>query len=230
MKPAFKRIGDIDCLVVEGQPEAPCVVLFHGYGADAQDLYPFSMELGLAKNINWVFPNGIIEVPLGPQWTGRAWFSIDVQALEKSMREGTHRDMSQLRPPEMDRAAKLTRGLIKSLQSQYSKVIWGGFSQGAMLSTELALTADKKPPGLVLLSGTLLDQKNWQPMAEDAGPIPFFQSHGVSDALLSYVNAQRLFEMLTQAGWSGEFHEFSGGHEIPRAVITKLADFYRRVL
>jgi predicted esterase len=44
---------------------------------------------------------------------------------------------------------------------------------------------------------------------------------------LGYEFAEKLFEVLSDAGLDGEFISFSGGHEIPPKVITQIASFLR---
>ena len=53
--------------------EPSTVIFFHGFGADAYDLKSLSEVLSTKNPSRWVFPQGILEVPIGPGWTGRAW-------------------------------------------------------------------------------------------------------------------------------------------------------------
>ncbi|MCB0385184.1 MAG: serine esterase [Bdellovibrionales bacterium] len=229
-KQRLEKIGPLDCVYLPGEEGGPLIVFFHGYGADAWDLAPLSHELGV-EGATWVFPNGTLEVPIGPGWTGRAWFQIDVQGLEKAMAAGTHREMSDLRPPEMDRVLLDVQKLFQALGPEdYSKVIVGGFSQGAMLSTEAILSTPMKVDGAVLLSGTLLDQAAWREKVKNRVPVDFFQSHGTQDALLSFSAAQKLEQLLREGGWRGHLRAFRGGHEIPFQVLTELKAFIHGII
>ena len=224
-KVQFTQIGPIDSLVIPGSKT--CGVLFHGYGADAADLAPLGEALG--EGLTWIFPNGIQKIPTAAGMVGRAWFQVDTQALEESLTLGTHRDMSIYRPADMEDTYQKIRKFLNEVESQYDEVLIGGFSQGAMLSTEMALRAEKKPKALIVLSGTLLCQKQWSQWAPTCQGLRFFQSHGRYDPLLSFDQAQALFQMFTDSHWVGKFHEFPGQHEIPPEIIKSLKEFLSRL-
>ena len=46
-----------------------------------------------------------------------------------------------------------------------SRFLLGGFSQGAMLATDVTLRLEEAPAGLAALSGTLLCEEEWRPRA-----------------------------------------------------------------
>lgn len=221
----LKKIGPLEALEVKGQPRMPVFVMFHGFGADAYDLSPLVNELKGAKGWNWYFPNGPLEVPVGPGFSGRAWFPIDIEALERAMREGKHRDMSGSRPAGLDRLKMMAHEFLTALGRPPEDIVLGGFSQGAMLATELCVSSTNNYRGLVILSGSLINQATWQALAPQHKGMRFFQSHGTHDALLSPAAAQKLHTMLTSAGWEGELHTFHGGHEIPGGVTRMLNEF-----
>ncbi|MCB0362342.1 MAG: hypothetical protein KDD35_06455, partial [Bdellovibrionales bacterium] len=226
----MERVGTLDCVVVPGDEKGPLVVLFHGYGADCWDLISLREELDLPE-ATWVFPNGILEVPVGPGWMGRAWTEIDLEAINSAFAAGTHRDFSQIRPPGMDRALEASLSLFKNLDLEsYSQVIVGGFSQGAMLTLEIILSSFLPVSAAILLSGTLIDEGNWRSKVELRPPIPFFQSHGSQDQVLAYSAAQKLEQLLRKAGWKGHLRSFKGGHEIPRSVVGELRSFIGEIV
>jgi phospholipase/carboxylesterase len=203
------------------------VVFFHGYGADMNDLAPLRRFLDPESRWHWYFPNGSVRVPFGGMWEGRAWFPIDMAELEKAMREGSHRVFADKRPAEFIEALELMSEEIYHLQKKYSQVVLGGFSQGAMLATHLA--AHVHPSALVILSGTLLDRAGLESTVTPQG-IPFFQSHGDADPLLSLAQAKDLYQVLESKKWQGLWAPFRGGHEIPTPILQTLNNFLRQVL
>jgi phospholipase/carboxylesterase len=220
-----KTIGSLKVLMLEGRPEGAAVMLMHGYGADYSDLIPMAEMMGLSPDVTWVFPNAAQEVIIAPGFYGRAWFQIDTRRLEESVKRGETTDMSNTTPSGLEGARKMITTTYDELLKRYSRVVIGGFSQGAMLATELALTHAKKPAGLVLLSGTLLCRERWQKLAPSCAGLAFFQSHGKNDPLLGYESAEKLNELLNGADMYGDLMTFSGGHEIPPKVIENLAHF-----
>lgn len=116
--------------------------------------------------------------------------------------------------------------LIAELDIPLSKLFLGGFSQGAILATEIALNAVEKPAGLVILSGTLINEKNWNHLAHLRAGMPFFQSHGERDPLLPLERAKALEQLLQKGGLKGKLSTFPGGHEIPPKILGELKGFF----
>jgi phospholipase/carboxylesterase len=219
-----RQMANLDCSLIEGSTPKKAIIFLHGYGADKSDLIPLAEMISRAKDTTWIFPNGIMEVIIGPGFRGRAWFTIDMARLERAMRSGQHEDFSVKRPPGLDQARERVMKLYNEVREKYPLVYLGGFSQGAMLATEIAIHSKKKPEGLVIMSGVLADPA-WQKLAKEMPGLRYLQSHGKNDAILAYDQAEKLNEVLNDAGWEGEFIPFSGGHEIPPKVIEKIARF-----
>ena len=67
----------------------------------------------------------------------------------------------------------------------------GGYSQGAMVASEVAFQTDLEIAGLVLLSGTLVDEAAWERQFHTRRGAPVFLSHGRSDPVLPFEVADR---------------------------------------
>ena len=215
--------------VASEKEKGPLIFLFHGYGASAHDLFSLHQELQAPPGTSWYFPNGFVKVPLGPNIYGRAWFPIDVEALEKAMAEASYRDLSLKIPEELpearERVVEMLEQVSKEKQVPYDKIIIGGFSQGAMLATDILLRSKEDFAKLVILSGTLLDQKEWSSLVSAKKSFSFFQSHGTEDPILPFLAAKELHSILSGAGHKGDFISFQGGHEIPAQVLSRLQSF-----
>lgn len=220
MKPEIVTIQGLEGLRVLGKQSDTAVVLIHGYGASMQDLFPL-WNLWHRENYSWYFPNGPLSLPMG-YYEGRAWFSIDMQKLEEAMRTGTHRDMKHSVPPEFGETLFMLENYLRDVSRTHSKIILGGFSQGAMCASHLALRSDLPIEKLILLSGALLAEEKFPASAK---ALPFYQSHGTSDPVLSIDGARELRDKLQNLGFRGELQEFSGGHEIPPKVIEGVKSF-----
>lgn len=220
MKTSRVDIVGVECLQVIGNDPDVAVVFFHGYGANMHDLFPL-WEMWHKDKFNWYFPNGVQSLPMG-YYEGRAWFSIDVIELERAMREGRTRDMKSRIPPELDTTLSMLENLVLEISKKHKTVILGGFSQGAMCASHLAMKESLKIDGLVLLSGALLAEEKF-PKAAKA--IPFYQSHGTMDPILSIDGAKDLEKKLQSLNFTGKLHPFHGGHEIPPQVINEVRNF-----
>ncbi len=216
-----RQIGPLSCIEFEEDCEGPVVVLFHGYGAGAADLAPLAVELSLRRRARWVFPDGPVPLPFG----GLAWFDIDVESIERAQRTGRAIDWSGHRPQGLEAARETALRFLEALAVPWERLVLGGFSQGSMLAVDCALRAPRSPLACVILSGNLVDEESWRPLAAARSGLRFFQSHGLVDPILGLPGARRLDELLRGSGWVGRLQTFEGGHAIPPEVLDGLSRF-----
>ncbi len=220
MKKELKSIQGIDTVCVESESADTAVVFFHGYGANMNDLFPL-WELWHRDQFNWYFPNGILPLPMG-YYEGRSWFSIDIEGLERAMREGRHRDMAAYIPAELESTLKHLEAFLLDIMKKHKKLILGGFSQGAMCASHLAMKDSFAVDGLILLSGNLLADGKFPKSAKS---IPFYMAHGTSDPVLGIEGAKALEKKLQGMNFQGKLSTFPGGHEIPQQVVKEVSTF-----
>lgn len=213
----MRKAGPLEAVEVFQDPDAKWVILFHGFGADAHDLASMTDLFQFGKPCNWLFPNGHLSVPIGPGWTGRAWWTIKMSELEG--------DWTQRRPPEMNSTVDKVFKMMDSMKFDWKNVIIGGFSQGAMLATEVFLKAPETPAGLICLSGTLLSQNEWQQMAGRRKGAKVLMSHGEADQVLPHKGSVLLQNFFNSNGIETQFVSFRGGHEIPFQVTEKMKSY-----
>jgi phospholipase/carboxylesterase len=207
------------------------VVLLHGFGAPGDDLVALSQFLGpRVPNTRYVFPAAPLELG-GLYGDSRAWWLLDLAKLEAELRGGAIRDRRGEIPEGLaDARAHLIR-LLDQLQARFSitddQLVLGGFSQGAMLSLDVALHREKPLAGLILMSGTLIAEAAWTPRIAAVKGLPIVMSHGKHDMLLPYAIAEVLRDKLAAAGATIDWHPFLGGHEIPAAVLAAIGDWLK---
>lgn len=221
-----RRLGNIEALEIAG--DGPTIILCHGYGADAYDLLPLHEVLEAPSNARWIFPQAPLEL-VQMRSAGRAWFEIDIEALNFALSTGSHRHMADAVPAGLDHAREELLEMQNHLGVPWNQIVIGGFSQGAMISTEVVMSLSEKPLGLMILSGTLINEQSWRNSATKQAGLKFFQSHGKSDPLLDFKDAQKLEKLLVGAGLRGQLLPFQGGHEIPMDVIKSLSNYIRKV-
>ncbi len=212
-----EKVGTLDCLKRPGGNDDWNIVLLHGFGANAEDLYPLAEFLDPDERWNFYFPDAPNEVDIGGGFMGLGWFPISVRELETGI------DFTQVRPPGLDESRDAVSDMIFHLNSK--RLFLGGFSQGAMIATEVTLHQPEDIEAMILYSGTLLDEKNWSKKSGGLKGKRYIQSHGMQDTVLPFIYAQKLHEMLKSAGAVGEFVGFSGGHEIPMQALVKTRAF-----
>jgi phospholipase/carboxylesterase len=216
----------------EGGGDGPVIVLCHGFGAPGDVLVPLAevFAQGL-PGVRWVFPAAPLDLPMG-FGDARAWWMIDLAKIELAIERGEQRNLSRDVPAGLAEARKLMLALLDDVEAKLGakRIVLGGFSQGAMLSMDVALRSPRQLAGVVLMSGTLLAEAEWQPLMAGKQSLRVFQSHGSRDPLLPFDLAERLRDLLREAGVRVDWVPFRGGHEIPRDVLVGLDAFLRDVL
>jgi phospholipase/carboxylesterase len=196
------------------QPEAPTVILFHGFGADMNDLFGLKDLLTpVGHELNWICPNGPYSVPVGPGWTGSAWWPLKLSELPG--------DWSNYSPETLPEVLPQIQKMIQQLGKPWNKIILGGFSQGAMLATELYLSAPETPLGLLSFSGSLISKNQWKEKIKNRTGEKIFLSHGEQDPVLPSKGTQQLIELMKLNQLQTDFVSFRGGHEIPAQVCER---------
>ena len=176
------------------------LVLFHGYGAQGDDLVGLSRVLKLDANMALLFPEAPVALPLG----GRAWFRRDRTNLEMGVR----------------RAEAYLSSLVQT--NPQIELIVGGFSQGAMLTANLLERGRLPIRAALLLSGA---DEFLVPPAGGAYAVPLFISHGELDNVLPLAGGEALRDRFVAAGYPVRFVQFSGSHQIPRTVVDGMNAF-----
>lgn len=201
--------------------EARKVIIFHGFGANAHDLYSLGEAMDPKGELMWYFPDGVLTVPIAPGFMGKAWFPIDTSALEKAMASGEGVDYSALRPRGMDEAVTRALEFLRVIGFEPSKGFLGGFSQGSMMAVDIVRNLPEPPKGLLIYSGALVDQQGFAGRESGFKNLSIFQSHGQQDPVLPFSGAENLKRQLQKMGARVQWSPFFGGHEIPFEVISQ---------
>jgi phospholipase/carboxylesterase len=218
----------------EGGGNGPVVVLMHGFGAPGDDLVGLWRVLQAPPEVRFVFPEAPMELPGGLWGASRAWWMIDLDALQRAQVEGRPRDRRAEYPEGLPPARQAVVAMLDDMRAELGvgseRVLLGGFSQGSMLALDVALHDDRPLAGLVLLSSTLLAEDEWVPRMEGRAGLPVLQTHGQQDELLPFEMAEALHDRMRDAGMDVTWVPFRGGHAIPGPALDALQGFVGRVL
>jgi phospholipase/carboxylesterase len=227
-------IGQLHChLVVPSRdPATHLITLCHGFGAPGDDLLglvPWFLEKmpSQLRHLRpaWLVPAAPLSLASDGFGDGRAWWRLSIQTMLDSFADG-HYDVLRHHIPDgidaaRDALTETIEATLKRFSLPHSKLILGGFSQGAMLSVDTALRGLAQPPaGLWLYSGTLICELQWKPLAQRLQDTGIVQSHGTLDPILPQITGQWLCELLREAGNQVDFVSFVGPHTIPPEAIT----------
>ena len=203
--------------IVQGGPGPPTLVLLHGYGSRAEDWLQFVGTIQVPHNGRLIFP----QAPLrGPFNGARGWWWLNIDG---HIPPGEQRaDFSTSSPGGIKLASRLVRNYLEDVDGP---IVLGGFSQGAMLSAEIAFQTDQDLTALVLLGGTTVNEAAWVERFPGRRRLPIFIAHGRHDSVLPFAIAERFVQKLKAAGLNVTWFPFDGGHEIPESVIRAMNDF-----
>jgi len=232
------RLGELDCQVVDGLAEGATpellVVLCHGFGAPATDLVPLApellgMEASLVDRARFVFPGAPLSLAQWGMPMGRAWFHLPESIMRGQMRDWD--DYAKNVPDGLPAARRAVMSVVDALSTAtklpYGRIVLGGFSQGGMVTTDVALRLEERPAGLCILSGTLTSEAEWRQRAAARKELPVFQGHGRHDDVLPFRGAERLRDLLVESGLSVDFLPFDGPHTLVTEELERMAAFLK---
>jgi phospholipase/carboxylesterase len=243
IKKTVETIGELDCVVVNqlnNTSPAAAVILCHGFGAPGTDLVSLGREFmsvdpKLEKAI-YYFPEA--PIMLDPGYDARAWWMIDVEKIQELMASGQTRELRSTSPDNLPFCRDAIFQLIEHIKQTHmlaaEKIIVGGFSQGSVLSTDVALNYPEALGGLIVWSGALICEADWTAAAkskEQAGQtLPVIQTHGMADPIVPLAGSEDLRDMLVANGFSVEYKTFDGQHTIPMEGLQMAAELIASIV
>ena len=212
-----------DTVEVGGEAQVDGTVIWlHGLGADGHDFEPIVPELKLAAHadIRFVFPHAPVRpVTINGGVPMRAWY--DVISLDKSGPQ----DEAGIR----DSAASLLQLIERERERgvDASRIVLAGFSQGGAIAMHTAMRVPQRLAGLMALS-------TWMPLASTIGEevvdnsesqpreLPVLMVHGTFDPLLPLAAGQHAREIMQDAGFKVQWHEYPMAHAVCAEEISEI--------
>lgn len=238
-----KTWGGLSTYVVwQGSAAKPpdlAVVLCHGYGAAGTDLVGLVQAFAAVRpkmlgRIAFIFPAAPLSLADLGMAGGAAWWNIDLDRLLNRPTPELYQQFRRNCPDGMCEARDKLTALLSEAAAELGitpqQFVLGGFSQGSMLATDVALRMSKGPAALCILSGALINEVEWGELASKRGPLTILQSHGRQDPILMFPQATALRDLLVDAGHQVEFIAFDGYHEIQPVVIHRMTALLERLL
>ena len=214
----------------------PVVVLLHGFGAPGTDLVGLAGELAAPQGTRFVFPEApeVADVGMPPPYEGRAWWQIDMLNLQLAVMGRNFEALAAHVPEGLVRVRTSFEQFLNALEARLDSagapLVLGGFSQGAMLTCDVALHSERSFAGLLLFSGSVIARATWLAKLEQRPHIPVFQSHGRQDPILPFPLAEQLHRSFAGQGWQARFVPFDGGHGIGAEAVRGARAFLGDVL
>ncbi|GLB34114.1 putative phospholipase/Carboxylesterase [Lyophyllum shimeji] len=215
------------------------VIFIHGLGDTGHGWKPvadmFRNEPGL-RHIKWILPHSptrSVKANMGiemPSWFDIYSFGFETDEDESGMLESAGR-INQLISAEVESG------------TDPSRILLGGFSQGAAMSLLTGLTGDRKLAGIAALSGWLPMRHKFKTIASPhAAGTPIFWGHGSNDPLVRIQISKESIDILTNSmglprlttpdEFRGLYYKVYGGmgHTTNEEELEDLKSYIKKVL
>jgi phospholipase/carboxylesterase len=207
-----------------GDGDGALVVLLHGFGAPGRDLVDLATRVPAPRATRFAFPAAPIE--LGGEHS-RAWWLIDVVGLQIAVASGRRKEVCESDPPGLSQARAFLDAVLEDLLQREgaSTLYLGGFSQGAILACDYALSSPRSLSGLALFSVLPLAEPRWTRALASRKGLRVYQSHGRLDPVLPFEEAERWAGVMRSAELDVAWQPFVGAHGIPPTVCESFGRF-----
>jgi phospholipase/carboxylesterase len=202
------------------------VIWMHGLGDDGRgwsEVVP-SLQLPPDLRVRFLFPHApVMPVTINQGVRMRAWYDVRAANItERADLDGV-RDSQRLVEALIEHEA--SRGISPA------RIVLAGFSQGGAIALFAGLRHPRRLAGIVALSSYLIG--DWLIAAEASSAnrdLPIFMGHGTRDPVVQYAWGLASRNVLEEAGWHVEWHEYPMEHNAVLEEILAAGAFIARVL
>jgi phospholipase/carboxylesterase len=183
------------------------LVLFHGRGADENDLFPLLDELDPDRRFDGYTPRAPLHLPPG----GAHWYAVPrVGYPDPATFHASYREAGEW---------------LDSLPQE--SIVLGGFSQGCVMSLALGLGSDRpRPAAITGFSGFIPVVEGWELDSERPLP-PVALGHGTLDPVIPVEFGRQARDILLAAGDDLLWEEYPLPHTLDPAFLGRVRDWLR---
>lgn len=197
--------------------DRPLVIFLHGSGSNEQDL--FELREALPEHYNYLS----VRAPKVMEPGHYQWFAKKGEGAYDG-------DTSDLKA-----SGQLLLDFIEKARAKYptdaGKVFLVGFSQGAMMSYEVALRHPDAVGGIAAMGGRVLSVLRAELTPDESRrALAVFIGHGTADPIIPYHDGTEANTFLKTLALEPEFHAYPGvGHSISALEVKDLRAWLERL-
>jgi phospholipase/carboxylesterase len=208
-------VSGLDSLAYRLRPAAGeaegALVLFHGRGADENDLFALLDFLDPDRHLVAATPRAPLSLPPG----GAHWYIVrEIGFPDRETFDASYR-----------LAGEWLAGFAEETGVPPEQTVLGGFSQGAVMTYALGLGHARPPPAaLIALSGFMPTVEGFELDLTPPLP-PVAIGHGTYDPVISVEWSRRAKQQLEQAGADVLYREYPLPHAIDPRYPSELSSW-----
>jgi phospholipase/carboxylesterase len=184
------------------------LVLFHGRGADENDLFPLLDELDPERRLHGYCPRGPLALPPG----GAHWYVVPRVGFPD--------------PATFAASYEAAGEWLDALP--YDRIVLGGFSQGCVMALALGLGVGRPRPAAICgFSGFIPTVPGWALDASRPLP-PVALGHGTLDPVIPVEFGRAARDALVAAGTPLLYREYPLPHTIDPRFVGEVRDWLVR--
>lgn len=198
----------------------PVLIMLHGYGSNEADLF------GLADKLDKRLMIISLRAPRSTKNGGFCWYDLDF--LANGEFKYNYKNVVE--------SKKLILEFIKQACKEFylvtAQVFLMGFSQGAIMSYDIALSNPTIVKGVLALSGRMLTETKQLILNEQqVNKLNFFIAHGSNDAVIKPLEAEKAHSFVkSKTTHSPTYKIYSMGHSINEAELKDIQDWLKKQL
>ncbi len=206
-------MGDMGALRYRERPAAAepegLLLLWHGRGADENDLYPLFDILDPDRRLRGFAPRGPLSLPPG----GAHWYAVKRVGYPDP----------ETFWPTLEAVRSWLDGVEEDTGIGMDRTIVGGFSQGAVMTYSVGLERGRtEPAGLIGLSGFIPTVEGLDLDLDDRSGLHVAVGHGTYDPVIGVDFGRDARERLEAAGANVLFRESPMPHSIDPGFLREL--------
>jgi phospholipase/carboxylesterase len=180
------------------------LVLFHGRGADENDLFPLLDELDPERRFDGFTPRGPLSLPPG----GAHWYVVP-----------------RVGYPDPDTFWASYNEVSEWLDAlPHRKLVLGGFSQGCVMSLAFGLGGGRRPDAVCGFSGFIPTVAGWELDASRPLP-PVALGHGTMDPVIPVQFGRAARDTILAAGGELLYEEYPLPHTLDAGFLAVVRDW-----
>lgn len=195
----------------------PVLILLHGYGSNEADLF------GLAPELDKRFAIYSLRAPNARSGSGYCWYEI------KFLNNGQFDYDTVQVNKSRDYILSFVQNICRKDHLDSSRVYLMGFSQGAILSYELAVSKPKQIKGILALSGRLMKETRQHAGNKTFPNLHAFIAHGNQDEVIALKESEAAQEFFKDKKLKSlEYHVYPMAHSISPTEMNDIRSWLNK--